>query len=92
MGRKKLTLTVDAEAYAMIKDIPRDVSVSEIVSWVIKAMVQDIKKGRELTQEEFDEWVESTPEGQDFRQRFLMAYGPTFKKIRDYLREKGVSI
>ena len=83
-------MTIDADVYDELKDLPRKVSLSEIVSWVLKAMLEDIKKGRELTQEEFDEWVESTPEGRDFRERLISNYGPTFKKIKQYLVEKGV--
>ena len=79
--RKKLTLTIDPEVYDMIKDLPRKVSISEVVSWVLKSMYQDIKKGRELTQEEFNKWVESTPEGRDFRERYREHWGPSIKKI-----------
>ena len=89
--RHLTTMSLDADVYRQIQeDLPRGVSVSEIVSWILKAMFEDIKKGRELTQEEFDEWVESTPEGRDFRERLITAYGPTFKKIKDYLEKKGV--
>jgi predicted CopG family antitoxin len=80
--KKKLTLTIDDDVYAGLKDIPRGVSISEIVSWILKGMIEDIKKGRQQTQEEFDEWVESTPEGRDFRERFVEKYGPRLKRIQ----------
>lgn len=81
--RKKLTLTIEPEVYDMIKDLPRKVSISEVVSFVLKAMVEDLKKGRELTQEEFDKWIESTPEGRDFRERFREHWGPSIWKINE---------
>ena len=79
--RKKLTLTIDAEVYDMIKELPRKVSISEVVSWVLKGMLQDIKKGRELTQEEVNAWINSTPEGRDFKERAREHLGPTIRKI-----------
>ncbi len=79
--RKKLTLTIDADVYDMIKELPRSVSVSEAVTFFLKTMCQDLKKGRELTQEEYNEWLDSTPEGKDFHDRFIEQFGPSVKKI-----------
>jgi predicted CopG family antitoxin len=81
--RKKLTLTIDADVYAMIKELPRKVSISEVVSWMLKSMYEVLKKGRELTQEEFDEWIKNTPEGRAFKERFKEHWGPTVYKIED---------
>jgi predicted CopG family antitoxin len=78
--RKKLTLTIDAEVYDMIKDLPRKVSISEVVSWVLKGMFQEIKKGG-LTEEEFDKWIKSTPEGRDFKERAREHLGPKIRKM-----------
>ena len=79
--RKKLTLTIDAEVYDMIKELPRKVSISEVVSFVLKGMYQDLKKGREMTDEEFKQWMESSPELSDFRERLREHLGPSFNKI-----------
>jgi predicted CopG family antitoxin len=79
--RKKLTLTIDSEVYDMIKELPRKVSISEVVSWLLKSMYQDLKKGRELTQEELNEWLDSTLEGRDFHERFRERFGPTVKQL-----------
>jgi len=83
--RKKLTLTIDADVYDMIKELPRKVSISEFVSWMLKGMYEDIKKGRELTQEEVTAWIEKTPEGRDFRERLKEHWGPTLDKIDNTL-------
>lgn len=92
--RKKITLTVDAEMYDLIKDTPMKVSISEVVTWVLKAMVQDMKKGKELTDAELKVWMDSTSEGKEFRERLIAHWGPTVYAIEDGLgkiREKMVS-
>jgi hypothetical protein len=80
--KKRVTFTVSEDVFEGLQDIPRGVSVSEIVSWVLKAMIEDVKKGRELTQEEFDKWIEGTPEGRDFRERLLDKYGHMFNRLK----------
>ena len=80
--KKRVTFTVDEDVYNNLQSVPRGVSVSEVINWVLKEMVEDIKKGRELTQEEFDEWIESTPEGRDYRERFLNKYGHLFQRMK----------
>jgi len=87
--KKRVTFTVDEDVYEGLQQIPRGVSVSEIISWVLKAMIEDIKKGRELTQEEFDEWMEGTPEGKDYKNRFINKYGHLFKRLNYGLNEFG---
>lgn len=81
MMRKKLTLTIDADVYDMIKELPRKVSISEVVSYILKAAFQDLKKGRELTDEELHQWIDSSPELSDFRERLTEHWGPNLKKI-----------
>ena len=79
--RKKLTLTIDPEVYDLIKELPRKVSISELVSWALKGVFEDIKKGRVLTQEEFDVWIRKTPEGRDFKERAREHLGPKIRKM-----------
>jgi len=38
--KKKLILTIDPEVYVMIKKLPRKVSVSRVVSQVLRALLQ----------------------------------------------------
>ena len=80
--KKRVSFTVDEDVYDDLQAVPRGVSVSEVINWILKSMIQDIKKGRELTQEEFDQWIESTPEGRDYRERFLNKYGHLFKRLK----------
>ncbi|SPQ02027.1 hypothetical protein NBG4_860012 [Candidatus Sulfobium mesophilum] len=81
--RKKLTLTIEPEVYDMIKELPRKVSISEFVSFALKAMYKDLKSGRGMTDEQLEEWMESTPEMRDFRERLTEHWGPTIYKIDD---------
>jgi predicted CopG family antitoxin len=84
--RKKLTLTIDAEVYDMLQGLPRKVSVSELASWLFKTYLEELKRGREMTKEELKEFIESTPEGKDFRERGREQYGPAVDKIEDTLQ------
>ncbi|MGO9014850.1 MAG: hypothetical protein ACLQF0_07705 [Dissulfurispiraceae bacterium] len=85
--RKKLTLTIDADVYDMIKDLPRKISISEVVSFILKAMYQDLKKGRELTQEEFEVWAKSSPELADIRERMREHWGSGIRKIDEVVEK-----
>lgn len=78
--KRRLNITIDDDVYDMIKELPRKVSISEVISWFLKSMLEDIKRGG-LTQEEFEKWVESTPEGRDFRERGREQFGPTIRKM-----------
>ena len=79
--RKKLTLTIRPEVYEMVKELPRKVSVSEVFSFVLEGLYKELKSGRELRQDEVDKWLESTPEGRDFRERLREHWGPSINKI-----------
>lgn len=80
--KKRICLTVDESVYNGLQEVPRGVSISEVVSFLLKAMIEDVRKGREMTQEEFDEWIESTEEGREFRERFIEKYGHFFKRLQ----------
>jgi predicted CopG family antitoxin len=79
--KKKITLSIDSDVYDQLNDLPRKVSISELVNWVLKAMLQDVKKGKELTSEELRGYVKQTPEGRDFLERFDETQGPKLEYI-----------
>ncbi len=79
--RKKLTLTIDSDVYDQIKDLPRDVSISEIVSWLLKIAMEEIKIDKRMTAKELHEWLDSTPEGMNYKHRFNERYKPAIQKI-----------
>jgi len=79
--KERMTITIDKDIYDLLQELPRKVSLSEVISWSLKAMFQDIKIGRELSSEELKEWVDRTPEGKDFRRRLKEQWGPTIAKL-----------
>lgn len=76
--RKKITLTIDSDLYDDLEELPRKVSVSEFVNFMLKGYVETFKRGRELTQEEVDEIVEKLG-GDEFRERVRNTF-PTLAK------------
>lgn len=84
--RKKLTLTIEPEVYDMIKELPRKVSISEVFSWILKTMFEEFKRGN-FTQEEFENWVNSTPEGRDFIERARAQFRPSIRKVEASLEK-----
>ncbi len=55
--RKQITLTIDAGVYDRLRDLPRRVSVSEVVSVLLDSMLEDLKRGHSMEGKELDEWV-----------------------------------
>jgi predicted CopG family antitoxin len=76
--RRKITLTIDSDLYNDLEDLPRKVSVSEFVNFMLKGYVETFKRGRELTQEEVDEIVEKLG-GNEFREKLRNTF-PTLDK------------
>jgi hypothetical protein len=93
--KKKITLSIDSDVYDELDRLPRKPSVSEIVSWVLKVMLQDVKKGRELTKDELNKYMRQTPEGADFQERFQAEYGPKLdhliEEIETIKRKIGIT-
>jgi predicted CopG family antitoxin len=81
--KKKITLSLDSDVYDALQELHRKVSISEVISWILRAQFQEIKKGKEMSSEELKKWMDSTPEGKDFRERLKDHWGPTFNKIDD---------
>ncbi len=79
--KKRMTITIDEDIYDALQELPRKVSISEVLTWIVKAAFQDIKAGRELSSDELKQWMDSTPEGKDFRDRLNEHWGPGIEKI-----------
>jgi predicted CopG family antitoxin len=47
--RKKITLTIDSDVYDELEELPRKVSISEFVDFMLKGYVETFKKGRVLS-------------------------------------------
>lgn len=79
--KRRLNLTIDADVYDALQELPRRVSVSEVVSWVLKSVAEDFKRHGFKTDAEYIQWLESTPDGRDYRDRLTEHWGPGIKKI-----------
>jgi hypothetical protein len=84
--KRKINLTIDTELYEAFDKLPRKVSVSEIVNFVMKMIMLQAMKGRELTKEELNAEVEKAG-GEEFRERMRLVFGPTVDKIDLGLRK-----
>jgi hypothetical protein len=78
--KRKINLTIDTDLYEAFDNLPRKVSVSEIVNFVMRMIMLQARKGRELTEEEFNAELEKAG-GQEFCERLKLALGPTIDKI-----------
>ena len=62
--KKRVTFTVDEDVYEGLKQVPRGVSVSEIVSWLLRAVITDIQG---MSDEKFKKFMENDPRGKEVR-------------------------
>ncbi|MBI5849312.1 MAG: hypothetical protein HZB31_15430 [Nitrospirae bacterium] len=90
--KERMTVTIDKEIYDLLQELPRKVSISEVLTFLVKAAFKEIKEGRELTDTELQQWLDSTKEGEDFRERLIEHWGPTFKKIDDSIEKAKGSV
>jgi len=75
--RRKLTLTIDPDIYEKLGDLPRRVSVSAVVSIVLKALMSDAKG---MSDEEFLKWVDKDPDTRELHLLLQDKLGPYLEK------------
>ncbi len=80
--KKKLTLTIDDDVYNSLGDLPRRVSVSEVVSLFLRAVVADVQG---MSDDEFKEYLESDPRRKEVREYVKEKIGPFFDKVDDHV-------
>ena len=85
--KRKITLSIDSELYEELDNLPRKVSVSEIVNWILKIAVEELKRGRDLSSEDIRKFIERTPEGREYLDRFNEHITPKLQKIIDEVDE-----
>ena len=80
--RKRLNLTVDEDVYEDIQSLsmPRNVSISEIVTWVLRAMAEDVKPGGK-SEDEFIKFMDNDPRGKEVRKYLQDKIGPILDKV-----------
>lgn len=76
--KKKLTLTIDEDVYEQMGELPRKVSVSEIVTWVLKGIITDIQG---MPDEEFRKLMDSDPRGREVHAFLKDRIGPFVDKV-----------
>jgi predicted CopG family antitoxin len=83
--KKKLTLTIDDDVYEGIKELPRKVSISEVVSWVLRAMVEDVKPDG-MTEDEFIRFMDNDPRGKEVRKFLQEKISPILEKVNSGIK------
>jgi len=84
--KKRLAITIDEDVLSELEQLPRKVSISEVITWVVRAALRDIKSGHKLSAKDLQEWIDSTSEGKDFRERLIEHWGSTIEKIDDGIK------
>jgi hypothetical protein len=77
--RRKLTLTIDPAIYDQLGDLPRRVSVSAVVSVVLKALISDAQG---MSDEEFLKWVDKDPGTRELHVYLQDKLGPYLEKLK----------
>lgn len=87
--RKKITLSIDSEAYDGIKELPKKVSISEVVSWVVRSMVEGVKPNG-MTPDEFIDYMDRDKRGREVRQYLKEKLGPILgpKELKGKLKKR----
>jgi hypothetical protein len=78
--KKRINLTIDSDLYEDLDYLPRKVSVSEVANLLLKAFIEEVKKGEDLTTEEVHALTDSIGDG-TLRDRLKDHWGPGFKKV-----------
>ena len=75
--RRKLTLTIDPVIYEKLGDLPRRVSVSAVLSVVLKALISDAKG---MSDEDFLKLVDKDPSDRELHLYLQDKLGPYLEK------------
>ncbi len=76
--KKKLTLTIDDDVYDSLGELPRKVSISEVVSLFLKAIVADIQG---ISQKELSGYLDGDPRRKEVRDYLREKLGTTFDRV-----------
>ena len=86
MSRHKILLTIDENLYYGLKELPRDVSVSDIVSVLLQSMLEEVKRGKKMSQKELDKWVNSDEYRKEVRLYMQEKLGPYVDYVDDKIQ------
>ncbi len=68
------------------------VSITELARWVLLGMYQDLKTGFQMSDEECRKWIDSTPDGKEFRKRLNYQYGTSVDRVEDLVVSAAVKL
>lgn len=85
--RKKITLTIDENVYERLHEMPKEVSLSDVATYFYTVFLEEIKKGRELTDKEMDDLFNRTPEDLALRLRIRKYIKPKTLKIEEKINK-----
>jgi hypothetical protein len=84
--KKRICLTVDEYVYEGLKNVPRGVSVSEMVSWFLRGIIEEVTPGG-MSPEEFVKLMDNDPRGKEVRQHIKRTLGPILNPVFDKVDE-----
>ncbi len=87
--KKRVTFTVDEDLYESIQKIPRGVSLSARINWLLKALISVIKG---MSDEEFRKIMDSDPEGKLAHKYFKEKYGPVLDEVENKIEAAKKSL
>lgn len=98
-GRQLQAIMVTNESIKRFRENPnpkpgpkQKASIPEVAKWAIKSMMHDLTEWKLHSDEEVREWVNSTPEGRDFRKRARDQYGPVYDQIENKVIAAAVKL
>jgi hypothetical protein len=76
--KKRVAFSVDEDVYDGLKQVPRGISVSEVVNWLLRALITDIQG---MPYEEFRKFMENDPRGKEVRKYLQDKLLPFFDTV-----------
>ena len=76
--KKRVAFSVDEDVYDGLKQVPRGISVSEVVNWLLRALITDIQG---MPDEEFRKFMENDPRGKEVRKYLQDKLLPFFDTV-----------
>ena len=76
--KKRVAFSVDEDVYDGLKQVPRGVSVSEVVNWLLRALITDVQG---IPDEDFRKFMENDPRGKEVRKYLQDKLLPFFDTV-----------
>lgn len=93
--RKRTQLMIDSDLYEGLKEVPRSVSLSDMMNVIIRAAIEDLKRFPEgMTKEEMVEWRKADPKRIETIKyiREDLGFGKYVDAISDTVEKAGIDL